>query len=344
MTTENSKHIGEQPLPDTGTYKGKKMSLYNCPKCDSTVAHLTKKEDAMEKAIPTVVSEPKEPKTLNYAEINKPKPKPEVKPLDYGSKEMKRDPKKDPNWKQGADKAKMDNHTKNNPNISKGINDQHYVGPKPIEKSEDLEKGLKGDWQKEGYTIKPAGKLITDKAGIQTYQVHAFDPKGEKVGHYEFEGYADHPVASVTDSRTKKEHQRKGIATAAYQMAEKMMKKELSPGGEDDWQTPAAKQLWAQKNRPFGLNKSLDGLQKAALPSSTYNNEVEAKIANIKEKYAPKGPLTMEDKVNNLKDRYHKLDKPEEIAPGADTNSTEDLQTRHKIQKLHSRHRAVKSV
>jgi len=42
LTTGNAKLIGEQPLPP-GFHPGKKMLLYNCPHCDSTVAHLTDK-------------------------------------------------------------------------------------------------------------------------------------------------------------------------------------------------------------------------------------------------------------------------------------------------------------
>jgi hypothetical protein len=42
LTTSNAKFVGEQPLPE-GMHPGKKMNLYNCPDCDSTVAHLIKK-------------------------------------------------------------------------------------------------------------------------------------------------------------------------------------------------------------------------------------------------------------------------------------------------------------
>lgn len=40
LTTKNAKFIGEQELPPA--YPGK-MRLYNCPKCDSTVSHMTEK-------------------------------------------------------------------------------------------------------------------------------------------------------------------------------------------------------------------------------------------------------------------------------------------------------------
>jgi hypothetical protein len=41
LTTKNAKFIGEQKLPEG--YGNKQMNLYNCPKCDSTVAHLEDK-------------------------------------------------------------------------------------------------------------------------------------------------------------------------------------------------------------------------------------------------------------------------------------------------------------
>lgn len=49
LTTANAKFVGEQPLPE-GMHPGKKMNLYNCPDCDSTVAHLVKKsiQDSMD--------------------------------------------------------------------------------------------------------------------------------------------------------------------------------------------------------------------------------------------------------------------------------------------------------
>jgi hypothetical protein len=215
MTTENSKHIGDQPLPPSKEYKGKKLSLYNCPKCDSTVSVLhDSQEKKMQKAEKltgewfTKDPEKKDPSTLNYAQMNKIKQTPSPSPaINYSSPDMKRDPKKDPNWKQGADKAKMDQHTKNNPNIIKGINDQHYVLNKPLEK--------------------------------------------------------------------------------------------------------------------------------AILPESPYNNEIESKIARIKDKYAEKGPVSMEDKVSKLKDRYGKIPMPmiEATIPAPEENINQDKLDLLKLKK-----------
>jgi GNAT superfamily N-acetyltransferase len=53
--------------------------------------------------------------------------------------------------------------------------------------------------------------------------------------------------------RVDPSHQRKGIATAVYVFAETVLGKPLSNfWGSDHKQTPEAKALWAQPNRPFG--------------------------------------------------------------------------------------------
>ncbi|MBK5275871.1 MAG: N-acetyltransferase [Desulfuromonadales bacterium] len=49
-------------------------------------------------------------------------------------------------------------------------------------------------------------------------------------------------------------HQRKGIATAMYLYAETVLGRVLENFWDDDpeYQSPAARALWAQPNRPFG--------------------------------------------------------------------------------------------
>lgn len=59
LTTANSKHIGDQEVEELGgEYKGKVMSLYNCPKCDTTVSHLhdkLNKSEDLQKAVVTSI-------------------------------------------------------------------------------------------------------------------------------------------------------------------------------------------------------------------------------------------------------------------------------------------------
>jgi hypothetical protein len=56
----------------------------------------------------------------------------------------------------------------------------------------------------------------------------------------------------VMNSKVLEPHQRKGLATAMYQMAEKELKgKKLNPDVSVS-QSKDAKALWSQPKRPFG--------------------------------------------------------------------------------------------
>jgi hypothetical protein len=46
LTTANATFIGEQDVSGIPAFHGKRMMLYNCPKCDSTVTHLQDADDA----------------------------------------------------------------------------------------------------------------------------------------------------------------------------------------------------------------------------------------------------------------------------------------------------------
>jgi GNAT superfamily N-acetyltransferase len=121
----------------------------------------------------------------------------------------------------------------------------------------EMEKGLKGDWKKEGYTLKfhpPKVEMFNGKHDITSHRVTAHDPKGNRVGDYYF---SEWPEASehkgllhVTFSGTDPDHQRKGLASAAYSVIEqKTGKKVHSSVGN---RSADAKKLWSQPNRPFG--------------------------------------------------------------------------------------------
>lgn len=106
-------------------------------------------------------------------------------------------------------------------------------------------------------------------------------------------------------------------------------------------------------NKPPVLNKS-------TLPSSPYNNEVESKIAKMKEKYADKQPKSTEQKVIDLKSRYNKVkpleksdmphqpNSPDDIAHDLEDGSKSlpeaiaHLKKRHDIQKMFTHLRSLK--
>lgn len=114
---------------------------------------------------------------------------------------------------------------------------------------EELDKGLKGDWQKEG--MKFDHNFSSDKKELI---VHAFDNNGKEAGRYHFSvPYEGHWKMHVEEAHTHPDHRRKGLATAAYQIAEKVMNGKITPTGNQ--QTESAKALWSQPNRLFGKSE-----------------------------------------------------------------------------------------
>jgi 8-oxo-dGTP pyrophosphatase MutT (NUDIX family)/ribosomal protein S18 acetylase RimI-like enzyme len=153
----------------------------------------------------------------------------------------------------------------------------------------NLHKGLRGDWKKEGYTLKvvherelghgepsdPAEKDPTRRA----FGIRAYDPAGNRVGFASFDHEAanpyrdQHPESYIypREVGVSKNHRRKGIATAMYQMAEKVSGKRLRPedlrGGQ---QTAAARYLWSQRRRPFGRGYKMPKLAKSHVEVGPY--------------------------------------------------------------------------
>lgn len=129
--------------------------------------------------------------------------------------------------------------------------------PKPNLPKSEMEKGLKGDWKNEGYSFD-----YQHNKDIDQHRITAKDKTGNSVGSFIFEPGKNGYMA--TSSKVHKDHQRKGIASAAYKMFESKTGQKLTPhigrGGEDK-QSPDAKAIWSNPNRPFGksLAKGLKG-------------------------------------------------------------------------------------
>lgn len=110
-------------------------------------------------------------------------------------------------------------------------------------------KGLKGDWQKEGYKI--SHQVGTNNMTKQPFiKVSAFAPNGERVGMASFERMNNKWIPAF--SSVASAHQRKGIASAMYSHAEKQIGSSIIPSPH---QSTSASQLWDQPNRPFGKSK-----------------------------------------------------------------------------------------
>lgn len=148
---------------------------------------------------------------------------------------------------------------------------QHTLGqlqnqPKPnLPKSEDMEKGMKGDWKKEGYSI-------SHRESPEHYVVEAKDKQGNVVGKASFKANSKGTKLIPHHAAVKPEHQRKGIATGMYSHAEKTWKTPIA--NKASHQTDAAANLWAQKNRPFGKSEDMrkaEPKQAADLSIPTWN-------------------------------------------------------------------------
>lgn len=125
----------------------------------------------------------------------------------------------------------------------------------------DLEKGLKGDWEKEGYKISHSIKLNPKvdpnnkwDDHDHTITVFAHDNQGNFVGKAPFFFHPKQSSIVPVGTQVHEDHRRKGLATAMYRYAEKIMEKPIlsdNPGGR----TKDAEALWSQPNRPFGKSE-----------------------------------------------------------------------------------------
>jgi hypothetical protein len=127
---------------------------------------------------------------------------------------------------------------------------------------EELDKGLKGDWGREGYVLKYHGINSRDFSSKtsktpewETHLVTAHLPSGEEVGRYEFVHHHEKPYKNKLFSNvvnTHKDHKRKGLANAAYNLIENKLGIVLEKPVGENLQTEDSKALWSQPSRPFG--------------------------------------------------------------------------------------------
>ena len=102
--------------------------------------------------------------------------------------------------------------------------------------------------------IKRGAKLEDDFGGDY---IKAYDKHGAEVGSVFFGSNPGQTTEIAPSTRIHPDHQRKGLATAMYQLAEKVsgrkMVRDTNPvTGTPGARTLAAEALWSQPNRPFG--------------------------------------------------------------------------------------------
>lgn len=119
-------------------------------------------------------------------------------------------------------------------------------GLKRIQKSL-LEKGLRGDWQKEGY------RLEHEKDTPNSHMITAYDKNGNEAGYVSMLHAQDNTLLPSI-AVVHKEHKRKGLATAMYKLAEEKSGRKV--GNYPKLQSEQAKKFWAQPNKPFGKSEA----------------------------------------------------------------------------------------
>jgi hypothetical protein len=181
------------------------------------------------------------------------------------------------------------------------------VSKKNMAKSEDFEKGAKGDWQKEGYTIhyttpktrrafatKIGSPLVEDGAVNGDHTIWAVSPSGKKVGHLDIDNHQDNSMFAL-ETEVDEDHQRKGLASAMYRLAEEKTGRKFSPSPH---QTDEGAAIWNQPNRPFGKSEDFEKAREpepdfdvgAVSTSSDTEKKPKASELNITVKGKPVAP------------------------------------------------------
>lgn len=134
-----------------------------------------------------------------------------------------------------------------------GAADETWATHQKMFKSEDLEKGLLGDWQSEGYTIRHNGHMgldVNDRKSKASSEITAHDSAGNQVGWLALGTDGDPKYYPMYGNvKIDPAHRRKGLASAMYAMAEKIHGKTIEPEHEH---TSFAEAMWRQPNRGFG--------------------------------------------------------------------------------------------
>jgi hypothetical protein len=111
-----------------------------------------------------------------------------------------------------------------------------------LKKSQKLDKGAKGDWQKEGYKINH--QVLPDGLYIQ-----AFNSEGKHAGSARLSLKENKLHPDYTEILP--EHQRKGLATSMYDYAKNIMEKKTNRPHEvirGETQSEQAKKMWEKNN------------------------------------------------------------------------------------------------
>lgn len=130
----------------------------------------------------------------------------------------------------------------------------------------EVEAGTSGDWKKEGYKFKV--NKNADYHGKPALEVQVTHPKFGKVGEgYFLENEAGTEINPV-DVEINEDHQRKGLASAMYDLVEKTTGLELVPIMSD--QSEDAKKLWDHRLQNAAVTAGMLDFPRKKLPESVW--------------------------------------------------------------------------
>jgi GNAT superfamily N-acetyltransferase len=189
-------------------------------------------------------------------------------------------------------------------NKGKNKNWQHtevMVRPVQEREIESVDEGANGDWKKEGITLDsrviPHGSCDYGLGGMI---VTAHDKNGTEVGTLEVH-IQDNKTLFSRDAAVDSEFQRKGIATAMYQYAERKLKRKFR---DSRARSKDADGLWSQPNRPFGEGINGDwkkeGYKISVNPNATYHRKQATLVTASHPKYGKVGEVYFGVHPDNL--------------------------------------------
>lgn len=185
------------------------------------------------------------------------------------------------------------------------------LNPNSAIKSEDLDKAL-NDWKKQGYKLNYA-PAQEKKGPYGLHTITAHDASGKQVGHLAAEDTGD---GNFTAHMVEVEpaHQRKGLATAMYQLMERKTGLKAAPDLEA--QTKPGEALWRQKKRPFGKSEKIPGGLASGKKPKDFDQEQLAAGIKVEMEHTTDKDIAQEIAMDHLSedpDYYKKLKTIEKV-------------------------------
>lgn len=222
---------------------------------------------------------------------------------------------------------------------------------KSLKKSESLEKGLKGDWKKEGYTVHHSvNDFGSSNPAEHQHKIEVRAPDKSVAGNFIAENTKGKWM--MTSAHVKEAHRRKGIHSGVMSHMESKLGTKFHPHvskyGEDK-QSADAKSVWANPKRTFGKSESwkdaYDAHKETSQPTELYHYSDKPGLSEIDPKkmggrtasagqYKGFNPSKIPD-FPHTSFHYIKDDPEHLVKQGAQSKYTLKLQPHQRLYNLH---------